>query len=184
ASAEANLISFFFSDAHPGRCTSVEASGDVHGCGQAVHVLSFASGAKLVYKPRPMAMERCYYDLVAWLNDRGLCPDLKVVRTLEEDAFGWMEFVPVAPCDTTADVAGFYTRVGAHLVLTCVLGGTDLHSENVIANGEHPVPVDLETLFHLAPLPEDLSGATARGWLELRRSVVRTLLLPGVSRFG
>src|SRR5262249_59242360 len=56
-----------------------------------------------VYKPRPVAMERCYYDLVAWLNDRGLSPDLKVVRTLEDSEFGWMEFVPVAPCDTRSE---------------------------------------------------------------------------------
>jgi lantibiotic modifying enzyme len=69
------------------------------------------------------------------------------------------------------------------LALTLVLSGTDLHSENVIANGEHPVPVDLETLFHFTPLPDDLSGATARAAVELRRSVVRAQVLPGVSSF-
>jgi lantibiotic modifying enzyme len=48
----------------------------------------------------------------------------------------------------------------------------------------HPVPVDLETLFHFTPLPDDLDGATARGLVELRRSVVRAQVLPGVSSFG
>jgi lantibiotic modifying enzyme len=183
AAAEAKLISIFFPNEHPGPLISVEASGDVHGRGQATHVLSFGSGAKLVYKPRQMAMERCYYEFVAWLNDYGLDPRLKVVRTLEEGAFGWMEFVPVAPCDTPAEVSRFFARMGAHLALTSLLGGTDLHSENVIAHGEHPVPVDLETLFHADPLPENLSGATARGWAELRHSVVRTVMLPEARGF-
>jgi len=177
AASEPELISGFFGDGHPGRLMSAEASGDVHGRGQAVTVLGFESGARLVYKPRPMAMERCYYELVARLNDRGLDPALKVVRTLDEGAFGWMEFVPSLPCRTGADIQRFFRRMGAHLALTTILGATDLHYENVIAHGEHPVPVDLETLFH-GTMPDDLAGATARGWAQLRGSVVRTLLLP------
>src|SRR5262249_39228757 len=55
---------------------------------------------------------------------------------------------------------------------------TDLHSENVIAHGQHPVPVDLETLFHAVPIPSVFGGATQRAWIELQRSVVHTLLLP------
>src|SRR5262249_25299666 len=116
--------------------------------------------------------------LVAWLNDRGLDPALKVVRTLDEGTFGWMEFVPVASCETQMEVKRFFERVGAHLALSSILGGTDLHYENVIAHGEDPIPVDLETLFHAAPMPDNLKGATARGWAELRGSVVRTLMLP------
>jgi type 2 lantibiotic biosynthesis protein LanM len=184
SASDTKLIAYFFDNGDPGRLVSVEALGDAHRRGQAVHVLSFENGPKLIYKPRPVAMERCYYDLIAWLRDRGLCPEPKVIRTLEEDAFGWMEFVPFAPCNTVAEVSRFFARIGAHLALTLVLSGTDLHSENVIANGEHPVPVDLETLFHFTPLPDDLSGATARGAAELRRSVVRAQVLPGISSFG
>lgn len=89
-----------------------------------------------------------------------------------------MQFVPVALCENRKEVEHFFARMGAHLAVTTVLGGTDLHAENVIANGEHPVVVDLETLFEGLPLPEGPSGATARGWAELRQSVMRTLLLP------
>ena len=184
AVSESKLISVFFANEHPGALASVEVSGDVHNRGQATHILSFESGARLVYKPRPMAMERCYYDFVAWLNDRGLDPELKVVRTLDEGAFGWMEFVPVAPCGTHAEINRFFARIGTHLALTSLLGGTDLHSDNVVAHGEHPVPADLETLFHADPSPENLSGATARGWAVLRHSVVRTLMLPEARGFS
>jgi type 2 lantibiotic biosynthesis protein LanM len=179
-----DLMANFFDDKHPGPLVAVNSTGDVHGRGQAVHVLCFQSGAQLVYKPRPVAMERCYYELISWLNDRGLSPKLKVVRSLDEGSFGWMEFVPIVPCDTAEGVSRFFERMGAHLALTYVLEGTDLHSENVIANGEYPVPVDLETLFHAIHFPGDLDGATARANAELRRSVVRTLLLPDVKSFG
>jgi hypothetical protein len=98
--SEAKLISVFFDSKHPGALISVEASGDVHDRGQATHVLRFESGASLVYRPRPVTMERCYYELITWLNDHGLDPKLKVVRTVDEGAFGWREFVSVAPCTT------------------------------------------------------------------------------------
>lgn len=60
AACESKLLPAFFADRHPGSLTAAKASGDTHGRGQAVHVLTFESGAQLVYKPRPVAMERCY----------------------------------------------------------------------------------------------------------------------------
>jgi len=60
-----------------------------------------------------------------------------------------------------------------------VLDGVDLHNENLIAAGEHPMLIDLETLFHqelfAGPAPED---ASARALGRLRLSVIRTLFLP------
>src|SRR5439155_114104 len=85
--SESKLISAFFEHEHPGPLTSVEASGDVHAAGQATHVLTFESGAKLAYKPRSLAMERCYYDLIGWLNERGLKPELKLIGTLDAGGF-------------------------------------------------------------------------------------------------
>src|SRR5262249_51117927 len=157
----------FFGDQHPGPLAAAVTSGDTHRGGQAVHVLTFQSGAKLVYKPRPVAMEQGYYDLVAWLNERGFAPPMKVIRTPGKGEFGWMQFVAPAPSESETQVQDFFTRMGAHLALAWLLGGTDLHSENVIAHGQHPVPVDLETLFHAVPIPSVFSDATQRAWIEL-----------------
>jgi type 2 lantibiotic biosynthesis protein LanM len=188
AASESKLISAFFENKHPGHLISARALGDVHCRGHAVHVLSFQSGVKLVYKPRPVALERYYYDLIAWLNDRGLAPELKMLRTLDEGTFGWMEFVPVVSCGTHTEVARFFTRMGAHLALISMLGGTDFHSENIIACGEHPVPVDLEALFFYDHKSEhragSAGGATARAWAVLGRSVAFTLILPVARGFN
>ena len=180
AASQSELLATFFASHDPGPLISAKSAGDTHRGGQAVQILTFQRGAALVYKPRPIAMERCFQDLIAWLNDRGLDPDLKVVATLDEGEFGWMQFVPVAPCQSHSEVQRFFERMGAHLAIIYVLGGTDLHSENVVANGEHPVPVDLETLFHADLFPNNFTGATARGWTELMHSVMRPMLLPEV----
>jgi type 2 lantibiotic biosynthesis protein LanM len=168
----------FFSGGDPGPLVAVETSGDTHCNGQAVHILTFADGQRLVYKPRSLALESSFFDLVGWLNRSGCEPDLKEVRTLDEGGFGWMEFVEAKPCRTGGEIEHFFTRQGAQVALNYVRGGRDLHFENVIAHGEYPVLVDLETLFQVPLLPKHLSGATALGWRAMQMSVMGTLLLP------
>jgi type 2 lantibiotic biosynthesis protein LanM len=168
----------FFGGDDPGPLASASATGDTHCGGQSVHILRFESGQRFVYKPRPVALERCFFDLVALLNREGFAPPLKEVRTLDQGPFGWMEFVDAGPCRTRNEVDRFFVRQGAQIALAYVLGGRDLHFENVIAHDEYPVLVDLETLFQAQFLPRDMSGATALGRVALRSSVMGTLLLP------
>jgi type 2 lantibiotic biosynthesis protein LanM len=168
----------FFNGSDPGPLVAVETSGDTHCNGQAVHILTFADGRRLVYKPRSVAMENFFFDLVGWLNRSGLEPDMKEVRTLDEGGFGWMEFVEAQPCQTKDQVERFFFRQGAQIALAYILGGADLHYENAIAHGEYPVLVDLETLFQTPLLSNDLTGATALGWRALRMSIMGTALLP------
>src|SRR5207244_1635914 len=56
----------------PGAMVAVDGgAGDGHGGGRSVMILSFRSGFRLVYKPRPLAADRHFQDLLAWLNERG-----------------------------------------------------------------------------------------------------------------
>ncbi len=64
---------------------------------------------------------------------------------------------------------------GALLALLHALDGTDLHHENLIACGPHPVLVDVETLFHPPLGPARSSDPAARA---LHDSVHRVGLLP------
>jgi len=168
----------FFGGRDPGPLVSAAASGDTHRRGQLVQILSFEGGDRLVYKPRPVLPECCFFDAVAWLNARGLDPELKTVRVRDEGSHGWMEFAASLPCETEDEVARFFRRQGAQLALVYVLGGNDFHFENVIAHGEYPVLVDLETLFQVPLVPADMDGATAKAWVALQSSVLGTLLLP------
>ncbi|MFD3534639.1 type 2 lanthipeptide synthetase LanM family protein [Streptomyces sp. NPDC058664] len=161
----------------PGPLVGVETgAGDGHRGGRSVMLLRFADGTRLVYKPRPLAAHRHFNDLVTWFNGLPGTADLRTLRLLDRGAYGWVEFVAARPCDTVAEVGTFYRRQGALLALLHLLDGTDLHHENLIAAGAHPVLVDVETLFH-PPLP----GAAATddpAARALHDSVYRVGLLP------
>ncbi|MEU3039582.1 type 2 lanthipeptide synthetase LanM family protein [Streptomyces diastaticus] len=154
----------------------VEAgAGDSHGGGRTVALLRFADGTRLVYKPRPVAAHRHFNDLADWLGRLPGAPRLRTLTVLDRGTHGWVEFVEVLPCRTEPQVREFYRRQGALLALLHALDGTDLHHENLIAHGEHPVLVDVETLFHPA-LPIAASDDPASR--ALHDSVHRVGLLP------
>ncbi|WP_257448052.1 type 2 lanthipeptide synthetase LanM family protein [Archangium lipolyticum] len=133
----------------PGLLTELSGDGgDQHHDGRMVQTLTFSSGARLVYKPRPLAVDAHFQDLLAWLNAREELPAFRLLRLLPREGYGWSEFVDARPCESEEGVRRFYFRLGAQLALFQQLGGMDMHYENLIAEGEHPVVVDLETLFH------------------------------------
>ncbi|MFJ6440148.1 type 2 lanthipeptide synthetase LanM [Streptomyces sp. NPDC091649] len=160
----------------PGRLTGVEAgAGDSHRGGRSVMLLRFADGSRLVYKPRPLAAHRHFNSLAEWLGSLPDAPDLRVLRVLDRGDYGWAEFVEERPCASARETRQFYRRQGALLALLHTLDGTDLHHENLIACGPHPVLVDVETLFHPPLGPARSADPAARA---LHDSVHRVGLLP------
>ncbi|HEY1619128.1 MAG TPA: type 2 lanthipeptide synthetase LanM family protein [Streptosporangiaceae bacterium] len=165
----------------PGTVTQVVTGlGDRHRGGATVSLVTWSSGLRLVYKPRPMSMDAHFQELLTWINGRGLDPPLRTATCLDRGDHGWMEYVTARPCAGPGQLARFYQRQGSLLALLYLLGATDFHSENLIAAGEDPVLVDLETLV-LPRLPADESGQTAaeRAAAEAARgSVLPVGLLP------
>ncbi|MHC0429365.1 type 2 lanthipeptide synthetase LanM family protein [Streptomyces sp. O3] len=160
----------------PGPLVGVEpGAGDRHAGGRSVTLLRFANGTRLVYKPRPLAVHRHFNDLVTWFNGLPGAADLRTLRLLDRGPYGWAEYVTARPCASAAEVEEFYRRQGSLLALLHLLDGTDLHHENLIAVGGHPVLVDVETLFH-PPLPNAATDDPAAR--ALHDSVHRVGLLP------
>lgn len=160
----------------PGALTGVEAgAGDSHRGGRSVMLLRFADGTRLVYKPRPLAAHRHFNSLAEWFGSLPGTPELRVLRVLDRGDYGWAEFVEERPCASEAETGQFYRRQGALLALLHALDGTDLHHENLIACGPHPVLVDVETLFHPPLGPARSADPAARA---LHDSVHRVGLLP------
>jgi type 2 lantibiotic biosynthesis protein LanM len=143
------LCTTFADGADPGPLVEIEADkGDRHRKGRSVALLRFESGMQLLHKPRSLAADGHFQQLLTWLNDRGAQPRLRTLTLLDRGDYGWSEFAAVAPCATAEEVARFFERQGGYLALLHALHATDLHNENLIAAGEHPVLVDLEALFH------------------------------------
>jgi type 2 lantibiotic biosynthesis protein LanM len=121
---------------------------DPHHNGRSVIALTFATGLKLIYKPRDIGLEGAYNQLLAWLNERGIAPEFKVLQVLDRSTHGWVEFAEQAPCQDEAEAALYYHRAGMLIALIYVLHGSDCHHGNVIACGPYPVIIDLEVLLN------------------------------------
>ncbi|MFC0627041.1 type 2 lanthipeptide synthetase LanM family protein [Kribbella deserti] len=176
ATDKAELVDTFFAGTDPGLLISAAVSGDTHRGGRAVAILTFENGAKLVYRPRSLDLHGHFNEIVDWLNERARL-DLRTVRLLPRQGYGWLEFVEHNACTDVSSVRRFYHRQGALLALLYVLDGTDMHYENLIASGEHPVLVDVETLFHpVLSVPSMIGPDPATE--ALTSSVHQTALLP------
>ena len=165
-----------------GCLTGLQSSlSDPHFGRRTVNLLTFASGHKLIYKPKNIGMEVAYNHLLDWLNIRGSALPLRVVKVLERPGYGWVQFVAHQPCKTKEEIRRYYERAGMLLCLLYVLEATDCHRENIIASGEYPVLIDAETLCHPQLRPMHWGGAADADLLAnnvLSQSVLRTGLLP------
>ncbi|MFE0464594.1 type 2 lanthipeptide synthetase LanM family protein [Kitasatospora sp. NPDC058965] len=176
AADRAELVATLLGGADPGPLAAVETgAGDGHQHGRAVAILRFADGRSAVYKPRPPAMHRHFNEVVRWFAALPGVPDLSAPAVLDRGDYGWVEHVPAHPCATDGELDRFYRRLGALLALAHALGATDLHYENLIARGEHPLLIDVETLFHPGAVP---AGVEDPAVAALGASVQRTGLLP------
>ncbi|MFI8083201.1 type 2 lanthipeptide synthetase LanM family protein [Kitasatospora sp. NPDC086009] len=187
ADAHAELLTRFVADrpllvagllhgTDPGALVAVDSeAGDRHRRGRAVSVLHFANGSAVVHRPRPPAAHRHFNALLGWFNAQPGVPRLRALGLLDRGDYGWTEYAEAHPCRTGYEVERFYRRQGALLALLHALDGTDLHYENLVAAGDQPVLVDVETLFHpparACPAPDPAARA-------LEESVQRVGLLP------
>jgi len=121
--------------------------GDSHAGGRTVRVVEFESGRKLVFKPRSLAAEIHFARLIEWAVDRGWSPEYEWHAMWTAEDRGWSEFVSYEPCAGDAAVGRFYERLGGLTLLLHLVCGTDVHYENMIARGEHPHLIDLESIL-------------------------------------
>lgn len=161
-----------------GPVTAVRSSlSDRHNGGRTVSLLSFASGLRLVYKPRDIGIERAWFDLLAELNTRG--GEFGLLRVLARPQHGWVEFAEPAECADAADLARYYRRAGMLLAMLYAMEASDCFFENIVARGAWPLLIDMETLMHpvIRGRP-DLSPAEMIADDMLFNSVFRAGFLP------
>ncbi len=154
---------------------------DPHEGGRGVAILRWDTGTTVVYKPRPVGLETCFRDLVQWVNAEGAL-DLRALAVVARPTHGWIEFASHTPCENGAAAERFFERCGMLLCLAYVLNGSDFHYENLIAAGEHPMLIDMETLLgHRFELAENLADQALSGRAARQRSmesVLNVRLLP------
>jgi hypothetical protein len=190
----AALASFLGAELGPVASFGIE-DADGHDGGRCVVTLAFASGARVVYKPRDMGIDVAFGGFAGWLGAAGLDLDGVVPRVLARGGYGWAEFIAHRHAADDAELERFWRRAGQLLGVLTAIGGMDIHCGNVIAAGDRLVLVDLETVLrpaiHSPPPPAGAgtgeageAGATARLVRFLSASALGTCMLPTMLTAG
>jgi type 2 lantibiotic biosynthesis protein LanM len=132
-------------------CRLSPGLSDRHGGGRRVSCVEFASGLRLAYKPRDVEIEVAFHETLAELQSLGLGPPLRPLSVVDRGSHGWVEWVEQAEAASAADARDYFRAAGALACLTFVLGGADLHGENLVAVPGGPALIDAEMLLQPTP---------------------------------
>ncbi|HIK17389.1 MAG TPA: type 2 lantipeptide synthetase LanM family protein [Leptolyngbyaceae cyanobacterium M33_DOE_097] len=179
------IIQQTFSPSHSplGKVINIQPSlSDRHHRGRTVTAFTFESGLKLVYKPKGLGVEVAFTQFLDWCNQQDIPLPFKVLKVCDRSNYGWVEYAEHLPCKDQAAAQRFFQRAGMLLCLLHILRGTDCHHQNLVANGEHFVLVDMETLMQpearqMTDFP-DVTEAEKIVGQQFANSVIRTGLLP------
>ena len=164
----------------PSRVAGIEGDmSDPHNGGHSVQILRFADGSRVVYKPKDLRLDTAWYALLARLNEIDPPVDLKAVRAIARDGYGWTEFITHSGCDADG-FQRFFRRAGAWLALFHCFAANDMHQENMIAAGDHPVPIDLETILQATPVELQSEEAEAQAFEAAAELVTNSVMTVGL----
>ncbi len=169
------------------RVATIEGDlSDPHNGGRSVRIVSFEDGTRVLYKPKDLRLDVAWRDLIERLNQDDAPMELRAVRAIARDGYGWTEFINHTGCADAEGCRRFFRRAGAWLALLHCFAATDMHQENMIAAGDHPVPIDLETILQPTAeehKSEDPEGEAFDAAIEMLANSVMTVgLLPAFAR--
>lgn len=156
-------------------------AGDSHRGGRTVALLH-CEGGRLVYKPRPMAVDAALAGFLAQLRPVHTdAIEMRLPHSLGFAEHGWSAHVTHRHAENDDELHAFYRGIGQWLAVMRLLGGTDLHAENLIAHGAHPYVIDCETLFtpRRTPRPSGFGAAVDRAGHTVDGTVLSIGMLPG-----
>ncbi|MBQ8813543.1 MAG: type 2 lantipeptide synthetase LanM family protein [Lachnospiraceae bacterium] len=149
---------------------------DSHNGGKRVYWVELDNGERIVYKPRSLAIDKMFQEFVGYVSN-GCGIGYQWNNLLDKTEYGWCSWVKKKDCDTRRELEDYYFRIGILLCITYLLGAEDMHYENLIANGEFPILVDLEMGVGCRGIVEDKIGFGAINKV-YRESVLHTGILP------
>lgn len=118
---------------------------DAHYGGQTVAKVYPDNQEILIYKPRNLEKDQGFIELYEqFCNGAGL--SCQSVRIISKEDYGLESYIEQCPCNSEEQVERYFQRIGILLFLCWLMDMSDMHGENIIAAGEYPIPVDLETL--------------------------------------
>ncbi len=153
---------------------------DPHNLGDSVLIFKINDHTKIVYKPKDLTLDLEWFNLSNKLNALNPPIDLKAVKTLKKEGYGWTEFVNNTPCTSKDEFALFFKRAGSWLALFHLFASSDMHFENLIACGAHPVPIDLEMILQATAPENELAQPETLALNEANQKIANSVLMVGM----
>jgi type 2 lantibiotic biosynthesis protein LanM len=115
----------------------------------------------LVYKPRCIQSEAAMQGLLKALTE-ARAVGFSTYQVLCKDGYGYAEYIP---CDrnqveSEEDIKQFYNQLGGYLAVFHILGGSDMHFENILAADQNAFICDCETALEVIPKGMDQAEVT------------------------
>ena len=152
--------------------------GDTHQKGQTVAKLNYSNENSIMYKPKSLDIVEKYNELILWINQHNSEISLPTYTVLNYGEYGFEQCITQQSCQSEKEVKSYYKRFGQLVGLMHMINGADMHYENIIAHGEYPYLIDLETIFHQYPELDFSDTAEIKLKYAQSRSVIGTGLLP------
>lgn len=155
-------------------------AGDSHSGAQSVIIITLNEQKKLVYKPRNLQVLSQFKKLYEWINIQAkqtLLPINFIPAGIYRSDYSYIKFLSPMPTENHANCLHYYERYGYLILLSYLLGITDLHLENIIAINDTPYLLDLETIFQNKVV--DFNDAVSNLFYDLNaESINASCLLP------
>jgi len=151
--------------------------GDKHNKGQSAVLISLVSleveDFRLIYKPVPINMLKCFNRFIDGLNKLGSPYLFHCIEAIDFGNYGYVEYVEYEPCSSIDENELFNLNLGALSAVLYLLRANDCHYENIIARGASPILVDCETIMQ--PLVRNQEDDFER--IVLKEGIQRTGLI-------
>ena len=106
---------------------------------------------KIVYKPRCIKSEQAFQNILGTLSSAEVIK-FATYQVLCKDSYGYVEFLHVNnETDNQKVVECFYEQLGGYLAIIYILGGSDIHHENILVSNCNAFICDCETLLEVLP---------------------------------
>lgn len=155
-------------------------AGDTHKGGRTVVKVTTNEDITFYYKPQSIEVETVYNEIIELLNSETKIEKLSTAKVIVFDDFSVSFEVPHKSCTSQDQVNRAFIRFGELLGISYLMNFTDLHMENLVVSGEHPVIVDGETfLANRLPITHENVPQAALEILELVSGfVTSSIILP------
>lgn len=145
--ASSDSLTETFAISTPMELTKIElGQGDSHNRGRTV-IQFQVQDTPLIFKFKNLEIGERFNALLTYLESLDSTLSFYKIKRIIRPTFTIEEKVAYQECKNEGNVTDFYQEYGQLLAIVYWLGATDLHMENVIAHGPHPVLIDVETLI-------------------------------------